>query len=296
VKSWRAINYWTKDYLLKTAGNYSVKLKPKADYVDGKSMREIEEQKTVLLKDAVELIFETNSPNLSYIRESDLLSRCNSLAADIDRPIYISNCKPLALPRTGCHEPKIWIGPANTVAQLHWDPEHNFYAQVVGSKKVIIVAPDQYAHTYPNFFSVSELRNKSFFFKNKSLLVKLQKCSDKFLQSGNKSQHNEFREYLKTKFTGIEFSLLCDFLVDINNCDVNAEAPDYIMHPKFKDTKQFEIILEAGDLLFIPYFWYHYFRSLEPSISVNWFFLPQSLSDTITKGLQLDILLSHLIP
>jgi len=294
VKNWRAIKSWSKDYLLESAGDYSVNIKPKTDYVDGISMREIEEQKTVQLKDAIDLIFDKNSPNLSYIRESDLLSRCPSLAKDIDTPICLAESKPHALPRTGSFDPKIWIGPENTIAQLHWDPEHNFYAQVVGKKKVIILSPYEYSNTYPNLFSIAELKRKTFFTKNQTLLLKLQICSEKFLLTENGGQQKEFREQLKKELTKSDVSLLCDFLLDVNNCDVNAETPDFLLHPKFNEAKRYEVILESGDLLFIPYFWYHYFRSLEPSISVNWFFLPENLSDTISKGQQLEILLSHL--
>jgi lysine-specific demethylase 8 len=294
VKNWRAIKSWSPDYFLRIAGDYFVKLKPKADHVDGKSKRELEEDKIVQLKDTIELIFDRNSPNLSYIRESDLLSRCPLLAKDIETPIYLTSTKPHALPRTGSFDPKIWIGPENTVAQLHWDPEHNFYAQVIGRKKVIILAPYEFSKTYPNLFPVAELKGKAFFSKNSGLLHKLQMRSEKFLQANKVEQNNEFREYLKKELTGTEVSLLCDFLLNVNNCDVNAETPDLLLHPKFSESKRYEVILESGDLLFIPYFWYHYFRSLEPSVSVNWFFLPENLSNTISASQQLEILLCHL--
>jgi lysine-specific demethylase 8 len=295
IKNWEAVKSWSKDYLLKSAGDYSVNIKPKADYIDGKSMREIEEQKTVKLKEAIDFVLHNNSPNLSYIRESDLLSRCPSLAKDIITPIYLTNSKPHASPRTGSFDPKIWIGPENTVAQLHWDPEHNFYAQVVGRKKVIILAPYEYSNTHPNLFSIAELKNKTFFTKNQPLLIKLEMYSEKVLLTDKGGQQKEFREQLKKDLTKSEVSLLCDFLLDVNNCDVNAETPNFLLHPKFREAKRYEATLESGDLLFIPYFWYHYFRSLEPSISVNWFFLPENLSHTISEGQQLEILLSHLI-
>jgi len=33
--------------------------------------------------------------------------------------------------------------------------------------------------------------------------------------------------------------------------------------------------LSAGDLMFIPFGWRHYVRSMSASISMNWFFIPQ---------------------
>jgi len=294
VKNWKAIASWSADYLIKIAGNLPVKIKPKADHVNGKSTRETEEQKVILLKDAIELIFNENSPALSYVRESDLLSRCRQLAADITAPVYLANSRPHAVPRTGSPDPKIWIGPSGTVAQLHWDPEHNFYAQVKGRKRVILAAPNEYLRTYPNSFSIGELSHRTFFHRNEDLLHKLQKCSTSFLATTHKEPSSEFKAYLKQELSGPEVSLLCDFLAEVNNCNVNAETPDLISHPAFSEAKRYEVILEPGDLLFIPYFWFHYLRSLEPSISVNWFFLPENLAPTIAEDQPLDILLSHL--
>jgi hypothetical protein len=50
---------------------------------------------------------------------------------------------------------------------------------------------------------------------------------------------------------------------------VDADAPDFKKFPKFQGLKTYDIILNPGDALFIPVFWWHHVRSLEMSISVS---------------------------
>ena len=50
--------------------------------------------------------------------------------------------------------------------------------------------------------------------------------------------------------------------VDINN--YNEEK-----HPKFREAKYFSVVLEPGDVIYIPKGWWHYVRSLETSISIS---------------------------
>lgn len=50
---------------------------------------------------------------------------------------------------------------------------------------------------------------------------------------------------------------------------VNCEEPDYERHPLFKDVRTIDLILEPGEVLFIPVGWWHYVKALEVSITVS---------------------------
>jgi hypothetical protein len=54
-------------------------------------------------------------------------------------------------------------------------------------------------------------------------------------------------------------------------CDVDVGNPDLQLHPKFVKAQGYEVILEPGDVLFIPIFWWHYIETVSTSISVNYF-------------------------
>jgi ribosomal protein L16 Arg81 hydroxylase len=56
------------------------------------------------------------------------------------------------------------------------------------------------------------------------------------------------------------------------NGKVNVDAPDLEKFPLFRNATAYECILAPGELLFIPYRWWHHVVSLEKSITVNYNF------------------------
>jgi hypothetical protein len=53
---------------------------------------------------------------------------------------------------------------------------------------------------------------------------------------------------------------------------IDVENPDFDKHPEFRNAVSIDIELSAGEMLFIPKLWWHHVRTLEPSISVNFWF------------------------
>lgn len=51
--------------------------------------------------------------------------------------------------------------------------------------------------------------------------------------------------------------------------EVDVENPDFHRHPRFRDVKPLQIVLEPGEVLFIPVGWWHHVRALDISISVS---------------------------
>ncbi|MFL9458793.1 cupin-like domain-containing protein [Tolypothrix bouteillei VB521301_2] len=51
---------------------------------------------------------------------------------------------------------------------------------------------------------------------------------------------------------------------------LNIDKPDFDKFPKFKKAKYMECLLEPGEMLFIPAFWWHHVYSLDRvNIAVN---------------------------
>ena len=69
--------------------------------------------------------------------------------------------------------------------------------------------------------------------------------------------------------------LVYPFIDNIVNSQVDPENYSYHKFPKFISADVMETYVEPGDILFIPRGWWHYLRSLAPSISINhWFGKP----------------------
>lgn len=51
--------------------------------------------------------------------------------------------------------------------------------------------------------------------------------------------------------------------------EVDWSAPDDQKFPKFKETRANEIILQPGDVLYVPSYWFHYIVSLNVNFQCN---------------------------
>lgn len=57
-----------------------------------------------------------------------------------------------------------------------------------------------------------------------------------------------------------------------NTSQVDPESLDFDEFPLAKNVKFFKVTLKAGEMLYLPKLWYHYVRSLTPSISISFWF------------------------
>jgi hypothetical protein len=55
---------------------------------------------------------------------------------------------------------------------------------------------------------------------------------------------------------------------------VDVENPDLIRRPEYRKARPMECVLEPGELLYIPAYWWHQVRSLDVAISVNFWWPP----------------------
>ena len=51
--------------------------------------------------------------------------------------------------------------------------------------------------------------------------------------------------------------------------EVDCENPDYYNHSSFQDVTKIELVLEPGEVLFLPVGWWHYVKALDISITVT---------------------------
>jgi hypothetical protein len=255
-----------------------VVIQSKSDYGLSGSKRHFEESKEVDFAKVVEMMTLDDAPDMSYVRQTRVWKDIAALVDDIQPLRY----GPANLAKT---DGNLWIGPAGTIAQMHWDPGHNLFAQIRGEKKWILVPPSESHITYGNKFSLSEIVNDS---RIRERFPALVENMEKTMASSA-----SLEDLVNSGFNDSERRLLYSWLAQMNNCDVNAEEPDPEKTPLFLAAHRHEGTLSAGDLMFIPFGWRHYVRSMSASISMNWFFRPQQ---SLPPELNINrTLLEHLV-
>lgn len=249
---WAAVERWTPHYLATVGRNIVVEVKSKSDYGDSGSKRHFETSKKLQLSEVAALMTERNAPDLSYARQDVSWASCSELV----RAVQPLSFWPASIQ---VEEGNLWLGPEGTIAQLHWDPAHNLFAQIRGEKRWVLLSPEESHLTYPNRFSIRATVQQYMHLPNlQSIRRKLDAATviEGFVDS----------------LTAVEQDIVFAFLAAMNNCDVNVEEPDWNRTPLFKNATRLEAVLKPGDVIFVPQFWRHYVRSLSPSISLNWFF------------------------
>eukprot|EP00163_Fabomonas_tropica_P008496 TRINITY_DN1821_c0_g1_i1.p1 TRINITY_DN1821_c0_g1~~TRINITY_DN1821_c0_g1_i1.p1 ORF type:complete len:170 (+),score=20.52 TRINITY_DN1821_c0_g1_i1:39-512(+) len=82
---------------------------------------------------------------------------------------------------------------------------------------------------------------------------------------------------------------------------VDITKPDYDKYPLLREAQGYEIILNAGDVLFLPKFWWHQVHSYCRNLAVNYWFDLHNLRASIAKDHKLLVapsgdIVSHLSP
>jgi ribosomal protein L16 Arg81 hydroxylase len=278
IAHWPAVQKWSPEYLRTMVEGAKVVIQSKSDYGLSGSKRHFEESKEVDFAKVVDMMTLDDAPDMSYVRQTRVWKEIAALVDDIQPLRY----GPANLART---DGNLWIGPAGTIAQMHWDPGHNLFAQIRGEKKWILVPPSESHMTYGNKFSLSEIvRDAGIRERFPALLENMAKTM---------ASSASLEDLVNSGFNDSERRLLYSWLAQMNNCDVNAEEPDREKTPLFLAAHRYEGTLSAGDLMFIPFGWRHYVRSMSASISMNWFFLPQQ---SLPPELNINrTLLEHLV-
>jgi len=268
---WPAVARWSHAYLRKHVGDARVDVGPRRDHGTLRADRELAE---VELATLLEQISSGDDRALSYARQFALLD-LPRLAADV-RPL------PYFDPRHAVTQ--AWVGPAGTVTHLHWDPAHNLFAQIRGRKRVILVAPADAARAAPNRFPTHRLRAQ--LGRRPRLCAQL-----RAVEAGRPASRATLAALLAEHLDRKQVRFLFNVLAGVNSHDIDVEVDNRAT----RQIPRWEAVLEPGELLFIPFMWRHQVRSLEPSVSLNWFYPAREKARDEIDATLLDTLSLHIV-
>ncbi len=160
------------------------------------------------------------------------MTDARKLAEPLRRDLYPTAS--LSLSWRPALELNLWIGTTGVSTPAHFDMAHNFYAQIIGNKRFILWPPSGaivflWIRLQPLF---------SFLFVSLLLYNRTNCLADEAKLYTYTRLHPSARQ------------------TQIDLCD----APEEIARkfPLFASASPQEVVLEPGDVLFIPAFWFHH--------------------------------------
>ncbi|GAB0096810.1 JmjC domain-containing protein [Sergentomyia squamirostris] len=131
-----------------------------------------------------------------------------------------------------------WMGDERAVTSMHKDPYENIYCVISGHKDFVLIPPVCY-HTVPRKTYPTGL----------------------------------YMEDSSGKMT-IEPVLDCETKkpIDIEWVSIDPLNPDLKTYPQYSKAIKYEVRVNAGDILYLPSFWFHHVRQSHKCIAVNFWY------------------------
>lgn len=130
ANQWSAIGKWSTDFFSTQYGTDDLVISDPSD---------TQEEQKLKVSSLREIIRDMAQGGKSYARVSPLLHRHPELLKDLDIPslLRLLNLKK-ELPHTHYH---FFLGPGRAHSKTHAEPTHNFFAQIHGQKRWLILPP-----------------------------------------------------------------------------------------------------------------------------------------------------------
>ncbi|XP_067648598.1 bifunctional peptidase and (3S)-lysyl hydroxylase Jmjd7 [Eurosta solidaginis] len=248
IKHWPAVQKWTPAYLEQVLGDklLDVTTTPNG-YADGLAKQDDTEYFVVPLDEKMTMQnflqrLDDPAAAIHYIQKqnSNFTTDFPELANDI-------NVKDLNFAEQCLNEPPLinfWMGDKRAVTSMHKDPFDNLYCVISGQKDFILLPPHQMVNIPRKKYPVGQYRRNSvgqFFIEP----VLKESAS---VEGGAKE--GAFTEWIS----------------------IDPLAPDYDKYPQYALTKQLHVRVNAGDILFLPNFWFHHVQQSHKCIAVNFWY------------------------
>lgn len=130
---------WDVDYLRKVAGYRTVPVELGSKYTD-----DTWSQSLVTVNEFIDKYILKENETPGYLAQYQLFQQIPKLKKDILTPDYCF------LGTSEDVQVNAWFGPGGTVSPLHFDPDHNFLCQVVGSKYIRLYDERYSSLVYPH--------------------------------------------------------------------------------------------------------------------------------------------------
>ncbi|MFT3735793.1 MAG: cupin-like domain-containing protein [Rhodocyclaceae bacterium] len=134
MEDWPAMQKWNFDYFAQRFGDKDVQVQARRNSDEHYELNKLKHQQTMKFGEFTELVRNAGKTNDFYMtanNDSQNRAALADLWQDIVQiPAYLDPQNPGGF---------FWFGPAGTITPFHHDLTNNFMAQVIGSKRVVMV-------------------------------------------------------------------------------------------------------------------------------------------------------------
>ncbi|XP_055680800.1 bifunctional peptidase and (3S)-lysyl hydroxylase Jmjd7 [Lutzomyia longipalpis] len=240
---WPAITKWSSKYFRNTIGgkDVTVAVTPNG-YADGIAVHEkkdyfvMPEEQEMKMGDFLDKL-DNKSDLIYYIQKqnSNLSTDFHELLNDIDMESLNFSKESFNKDPDAIN---FWMGDERAVTSMHKDPYENMYCVISGYKDFVLIPPVCY-HNVPRKVYPSAVYKTD--------------------QRGKMTIEPLLDEETKKPVT-------------IEWVSVDPLDPDLKTFPQYSKAIQYEVRVNAGDILYLPSFWYHHVRQSHKCIAVNFWY------------------------
>ncbi|KAH8307485.1 hypothetical protein KR044_013056 [Drosophila immigrans] len=242
VAHWPAVKKWTPEYLQETLNDkiVDVAVTPNG-YADGLATQNGEEYFVLPLETKMplsELLTRFDDPMgaVHYIQKqnSNFTEDFPELADDIvvDDLKFAQEC--FNKPSDAVN---FWLGDERAITSMHKDPYENLYCVIAGYKDFILLPPHQLPcvprRTYPT--GIYKRKSSGQFY------------IDPLMEDGETQQMTEW-------------------------VSIDPLAPDMATYPQYAQARPLRVRVHAGDVLYLPNYWFHHVQQSHKCIAVNFWY------------------------
>ncbi|KAH8270065.1 hypothetical protein KR018_003461 [Drosophila ironensis] len=239
---WPAIGKWTPEYLVKELKDrdVDVAITPNG-YADGLASQKGREYFVLPLEAKMklsEVVRRLDDPKgaVHYIQKQN-----SNLSQDLPELANDLRISDLDFAQQSFNKPpdavNFWMGDERAVTSMHKDPYENLYCVIAGHKDFILIPPHQLSCVPRSLYPTGVYRTAS------------------------------------------DGTFFIDPMQDEDGCEVLTEwvsidplAPDLGKYPQYSRARPLHVRVQAGDILYLPNYWFHHVRQSHKCIAVNFWY------------------------